>query len=103
MWSLVAEQPVPSATSAVAHYVTDDEMGAAAAGGSPQALCGQVFRPACLLTPIDRTCSACAAAAATVAEEPVRRRRRFRAISFRAISFRAISQNLGGRGWAFAH
>jgi len=100
MWSLVAEQPVPSATSAVAHYVTDDEMGAAAAGGSPQALCGQVFRPACLLTPIDRTCSACAAAAAaaTVAEEPVRRRRRFR-----AISFRAISQNLGGRGWAFAH
>lgn len=59
----VAEQPAAPGAAAVVHHVTDEQMHLAAQGHLPRALCGRSFRPACLLTPLGRTCPGCVVAA----------------------------------------
>lgn len=57
---LVTEQDQP-----ISHYVADDEAGAPLRGRDPRALCGQLFRPACLCAPLGALCSGCAAIVST--------------------------------------
>lgn len=72
----MAEQPDTPEAAAVVHHVTDEQMHRAGLGHLPRALCGRSFQPACLLTPLGRTCPACATAttrAAVHTRRPTRR------------------------------
>ncbi len=69
----MGEEPASPGAAAVTHHVTDEQMNLAGQGYLPRALCGRLFRPACLLTPLGRVCPECAAATVRAARMPVRR------------------------------